>query len=324
MLFRIGSQASQTARSSAIAARAAIGPSTRSRGYRLAVGDGRRLHRARPGLDQGRRADRAARERDRRHHRRRRRVPRSQDHEDHRRRRASPAGSPRTSRWPRSRRCARRSGWRSARTSYDGQFEVPTFDEVIELAQQLGRERGRHDRRLSRDQAPDLLPRHRPAARGPKLLASLEKHGWNRRDSPVFIQSFEAGNLRELRKQTKVRLIQLVSAPRDGSTDAGLKDDRDVRRRHRARTSGSVIPVARRSAPSGRRPISSRARTPPGLLVHIYTHPDRQGVSVAVLPGTPRAEFQQFRGARRRRHVHRLPGRRGARAAMTAATSDQR
>ena len=48
------------------------------------------------------------------------------------------------------------------------------------------------------------------------LLASLQKHGWNRTDAPVFIQSFEAGNLRALRGKTTVRLIQLVRAAGDG------------------------------------------------------------------------------------------------------------
>jgi glycerophosphoryl diester phosphodiesterase len=46
--------------------------------------------------------------------------------------------------------------------------------------------------------------------------------GWNRREAPVFIQSFEQSNLKELRRMTSVRLVQLVGANDvnlDGSLD---------------------------------------------------------------------------------------------------------
>ena len=135
-------------------------------GYTAGRRDGRRLHRAGPRLDEGRRADRAARERDRRHHRRRRSsfpiasAPRPSTAS------RSPAGSPRTSRSPRSRRCARASASPFRSHAYDGKFQIPTFDEVIELAQKLGTRARPSGRRLPRNQAPDLLPRDRPAAGG--------------------------------------------------------------------------------------------------------------------------------------------------------------
>jgi glycerophosphoryl diester phosphodiesterase len=40
----------------------------------------------------------------------------------------------------------------------------------------------------------------------------LAAAGWNQRDAPVFIQSFEQSNLKELRRMTRVRLVQLVDA----------------------------------------------------------------------------------------------------------------
>ena len=115
-------------------------PSARAhaRGLPPGGGDGRRLHRAGPRLDEGRRAHRAPRERDRRHDRRRRAVSRSQAHQDDRRPVADRLVHARTSRSPRSRRCARRSGCAFRSHDYDGRFQVPTFDEVIALAQQLG------------------------------------------------------------------------------------------------------------------------------------------------------------------------------------------
>jgi len=45
-----------------------------------------------------------------------------------------------------------------------------------------------------------------------RLLHVLERHGWNHRGAPVFIQSFEQANLKYLRHRTSVRLIQLIDA----------------------------------------------------------------------------------------------------------------
>ena len=56
---------------------------------------------------------------------------------------------------------------RPATRAYDGRFEVPTFDEVLDLVRRESRgARGRTDRRLPGDQAPDLLRLDRPAAGG--------------------------------------------------------------------------------------------------------------------------------------------------------------
>lgn len=96
--------------------------------------------------------------------------------------------------------------------AYDGQFAIPTFDEVLDLAQRLG---------AARHRPVGVYPetKHPTYFRGlslpieERLLDSLQRHGWNDRAAPVFIQSFEQENLRALRKKTTVRLIQLVSSP---------------------------------------------------------------------------------------------------------------
>ena len=94
--------------------------------------------------------------------------------------------------------------------AFDGQFAVPTFDEVIELARRMGRERGRDVGVYPETKHPTYfrsigLPLEEP------LLASLAGYGWNRADAPVFIQSFEPRNLQALRTKTAVRLVQLTS-----------------------------------------------------------------------------------------------------------------
>ena len=96
--------------------------------------------------------------------------------------------------------------------AYDGQFAVPTFDEVVDLAQRMGEARKRPVGVYPETKHPTYF-RGISLPLEEKLIESLQRHGWNDRTAPVFIQSFEQGNLRELRKKTTVRLIQLVNTP---------------------------------------------------------------------------------------------------------------
>ena len=175
--------------------------------------------------------------------------------------------------------------------TYDGQFQIPTFDEVIELAQKLGTARGR---------PVGIYPetKHPTYFRGiglpleESLLASLEKHGWNRRDSPVFIQSFEPGNLRALRPKTTVRLIQLVSSAALVD-DAGLKQIASYADGIGAEKS-LVVPVAADGSLGKPTDLVTRAHAA-GLLVHIWTIRVDKEFLPAGYHGDARAEFAQFR-----------------------------
>jgi len=100
---------------------------------------------------------------------------------------------------------------------WDGQYEVPTFDEVIELAQQLGREMGRPIGVYPETKHPTYF-RTIGLPLEDRMLATLERHGWNTATAPVFIQSFET-NLREIRPKTKIRLIQLLEGKVPTDTD---------------------------------------------------------------------------------------------------------
>jgi glycerophosphoryl diester phosphodiesterase len=176
---------------------------------------------------------------------------------------------------------------------FDGRFPIATFDEVIELAQQLEKELGR---------PVGVYPETKHAAyfRGiglpleEKLLASLEAHGWNRRDAPVFIQSFEADSLRFFRQRTQVRLIQLVDLP--GASlleDKGLKaiagyadgigPDKQL-----------VVPARPDRTLAAPTDLVPRAHAA-GLLVHIYTvRIDKEFLSPSY-GGRAEGEFEQFR-----------------------------
>lgn len=105
-------------------------------------------------------------------------------------------------------------------TEYDDQFSIPTFADVLGLAQQLRAETGRPIGVYPEAKHPAFF-----AGVGldyePLILAALKTHGYTHADSPIYIQSFEAALLRSLRGQTPVRLIQLLPAT-DG--DIGLEE----------------------------------------------------------------------------------------------------
>jgi glycerophosphoryl diester phosphodiesterase len=110
----------------------------------------------------------------------------------------------------------------------NGLFRIPTFEEVIELAKRKSQEKGRTIGVYPETKHPTYhqqldLPLE------PVLVRALKRAGWDRRDAPVFIQSFEQSNLRALRSLTRVRLVQLVDANDvnpDGSLDYTAPFDR--------------------------------------------------------------------------------------------------
>lgn len=112
--------------------------------------------------------------------------------------------------------------------SFNGQFSVPTLDEVIALAKRRGREAGRTVGVYIETKHPTYHQRLGLALE-PRVLAALNRAGWNYREAPVFIQSFEQANLKQLRRMTRVKLVQLIDAndvKPDGSLDFTAPYDR--------------------------------------------------------------------------------------------------
>ena len=111
---------------------------------------------------------------------------------------------------------------------FNGKFEIPTLEEVIALAKRKAEDKGRPIGIYPETKHPTYhksigLPLEK------RLVAALAAAGWNRREAPVFIQSFEQSNLKELRKMTRVRLVQLIDAndvKADGSLDFTAPFDR--------------------------------------------------------------------------------------------------
>jgi len=94
---------------------------------------------------------------------------------------------------------------------YNGLYRIPSFDEVIALAKRKSAEEGRTIGVYPETKHP-TFHQQLGLALEDRLLQVLQRHGWNHRGAPVFIQSFEQANLKYLRGKTSVRLVQLVDA----------------------------------------------------------------------------------------------------------------
>ena len=97
-------------------------------------------------------------------------------------------------------------------TAFDGRFPVPTFDELLELVKRVNARPERRVRPLGvypETKHPSYFEGLGLALEQP-LVEALRRHGLDRADAPVFVQSFEVGNLRRLATLTRVRLVQLV------------------------------------------------------------------------------------------------------------------
>lgn len=107
---------------------------------------------------------------------------------------------------------------------YDGLYAIPTLDEVVALAKSEGAKAGR---------TVGIYPEikhstfHATVAGfganvfEDKLVATLHGAYGNSGSAPVFIQSFEVGNLQYLNGKTSIRLVQLIDAD-DVNDDGSL------------------------------------------------------------------------------------------------------
>lgn len=100
---------------------------------------------------------------------------------------------------------------RPTNTAYNGKFQIPTLQEVIDLAQRMSKEKGRTIGIYPETKHPSYfksigLPMER------RLVDLLHANGYRGKKAPVFIQSFEVANLKEIRSMTDLPIVQLLSA----------------------------------------------------------------------------------------------------------------
>jgi glycerophosphoryl diester phosphodiesterase len=216
---------------------------------------------------------------------------------------------------------------------FNGKFEIPTFEEVIALAKRKSEETGRTIGIYPETKHPTYhqqigLPLEE------RLIAALAKAGWNQRGAPVFIQSFEQANLKQLRKMTPLPLIQLLDADdvnADGTlafnapfdrpydwtasgdptllartfgylaTDAGLKevatyaDGIGPWKRYIVSTVAAGLPGPGEASRSLAAPTDLIERAhKAGLLVHTWTFRNEQRRLASDYAGNPVNEYLQF------------------------------
>jgi glycerophosphoryl diester phosphodiesterase len=100
---------------------------------------------------------------------------------------------------------------RPQNATFDGRFEIPTFEEVIALAQREGQRRHRVIGIYPETKHPTYFQRIGLSLEEP-LIRTLEATGLGNKKDAVFIQSFEVHNLQKLRRMTRLPLIQLIDA----------------------------------------------------------------------------------------------------------------
>lgn len=207
---------------------------------------------------------------------------------------------------------------------FNGQYLIPSFDEILELRARCSAACGRVIGVYPETKHPSWhqqlgLPLE--AA----LLSALERCGLNRKGAPVVIQSFETGNLQALRGQTPVTLVLLVNARSqraDGSLVPEVPYDLVAagtpRSYHELITPAGLAELRRfadgigpwkpfilpsRVEGSGEGEAARRLLAPTrllddahqaGLLVHAFTFRNEPQFLAADYHGDPLAEYRRF------------------------------
>src|SRR4029434_2310722 len=92
---------------------------------------------------------------------------------------------------------------RPTNTAFNGLYQIPTFQEVIDLAKRAGVGIYPETKHPTYFDSIGLSLEE-------TLLDTLRANGLDSRKAEVFIQSFETSNLKELSTRTRVPLVQLI------------------------------------------------------------------------------------------------------------------
>ena len=191
--------------------------------------------------------------------------------------------------------------------SFDGRFEIPTLQEVIDLAKRKSVQTGRTIGIYPETKYPTYfqsinLPLEKP------LVSILETNGYTSKNDPVFIQSFEVENLKQLDEMTDLPLIQLLDEANKQPYDFVVKGD--------SRTYGDLTspkelakiaeytdglgPYKRLIVPAGEdkrlKPATSLINDAHavGLRVHTWTFRNEDQYLAPDYNGNSQAEYEQF------------------------------
>ena len=191
--------------------------------------------------------------------------------------------------------------------AYDGQFEIPTLQEVIDLAKRKTVETGRTIGIYPETKHPTYFKSINLALEEP-LVSILKKNGYTSSKDPVFIQSFEVENLKQLHKLTDLPLIQLLDegtmqpydffVKGDSRTYVDLTAPKELAKI--AEYAEGLGPYKRLIVPAGEdkrlKPVTSLINDAHavGLKVHTWTFRKEEPYLAPDYKGNPQAEYEQF------------------------------
>lgn len=181
--------------------------------------------------------------------------------------------------------------------SFDGRFEIATFEEALGLAR-------RHGVGVYPETKYPTYFRQLGLPLEERMVEALHAAGYQGREAPVFLQSFEVGNLRYLRTLTDLPLVQLLDVdgrpwddPRsydDLATPKGLADI--------ATYADGIGPHKRRIVPAGPDlrllPTTTLVEDAhsAGLAVHPWTMRSDGPFLAPDYEGDPEREVEQLLG----------------------------
>lgn len=114
-------------------------------------------------------------------------------------------------------------------TRFDGQFSIPTFEEILQLVEKYNKTSEKKVGICPEIKHPVYHQKQGLPLEG-RLLALLHKSGYQSADDLCVIQSFDAQSLKQLAKKTDLRLLQLLPHKLEESplpfvpSDAQLKE----------------------------------------------------------------------------------------------------
>ncbi len=191
--------------------------------------------------------------------------------------------------------------------SYNGQFDILSFEEVLAIAQASSR-------RLNRPVGiyPEL--KHPSYFKGigmdlgSAVIATLNRYGWNKKGMPVFIQSFELTSLKDIRHLTPLPLVFLVDELHKRPYDFQLANDPrtygELMRPEELKKLSATIngigpwkqlirPLDSTGAPEASTTLVADAHQS-GLFVHAYTFRSDKEYLPPPYQGDPTNEYLEF------------------------------
>lgn len=191
--------------------------------------------------------------------------------------------------------------------SFNGKFEVPTFAEVLKLVKSESKTRKRVI-----GVYPELKhPSYFASVKLPlekALVKDLKAYGLNKKNSLVYIQSFELGVLTKLKKLTPLPLVFLIDDPNkvpydyvlEGKKTTYLELLKPESLKELSKTIQGIGPYKRYIVPVNDKQEKLPATTlvadahAAGLLVHAYTFRSDERYLLKEYKNDPQAEYLEF------------------------------